>query len=98
LALYACETDLYQELGGFDVNCFMYSDDGFVLCRNAVKENRTEAQLETTVIHYAGESTVKDGIYIKTVSGIYAVFFIKALNISVFFSVFMKTGILFFLL
>jgi hypothetical protein len=28
---------------------------------------------ETTVIHYKGESTVKDGIY-KTVSGIYAVF------------------------
>jgi GT2 family glycosyltransferase len=27
VGFYACERDLYQELGGFDENCFMYSDD-----------------------------------------------------------------------
>jgi GT2 family glycosyltransferase len=33
--------DLYQELGGFDENCFMYSDDVDLSYRMLLKENRT---------------------------------------------------------
>jgi GT2 family glycosyltransferase len=55
--------DLYQELGGFDENCFMYSDDVDLSYR---MPRKIELLLpETTVIHYKGESTVKDGIYMK---------------------------------
>jgi GT2 family glycosyltransferase len=57
-----CCQDLYQELGGFDET--MYSDD-VDLSRMLLKENRTYYYHETTVIHYKGESTVKDGIYMK---------------------------------
>jgi hypothetical protein len=42
------------------------------------------------VIHYKGESTVKDGIYYETVSGIYAVFLQKSTCFSILFG-FMKT-------
>jgi GT2 family glycosyltransferase len=84
LALYACETDLYQELGGFDENCFMYSDD-VDLSYRMLKENRIYYP-ETTVIHYKGESTVKDGIYMKRFQESMQ-FLKKALKVSVFFSV-----------
>jgi GT2 family glycosyltransferase len=43
---YVCETDLYQELGGFDENCFMYSDDVDVPIECCLKENRTITTLK----------------------------------------------------
>jgi hypothetical protein len=46
------------------------------------------------VIHYKGESTVKDYLH-ETVSGIYAVFQKHSQGFSILFG-FMKTGILFF--
>jgi GT2 family glycosyltransferase len=49
LALYACETDLYQELGGFDENCFMYSDD-VDLSRMLLRRKIELLLPETTVI------------------------------------------------
>jgi GT2 family glycosyltransferase len=57
--------DLYQELGGFDENCFMYSDDVDLSYRMLLKGKSNYYYPETTVIHYKGESTVKDGIYMK---------------------------------
>jgi GT2 family glycosyltransferase len=38
--------DLYQELGGFDENCFMYSDDVDLSYRMLLKENRTITTLK----------------------------------------------------
>jgi GT2 family glycosyltransferase len=53
--------DLYLEIGGFDENCFMYSDD-IDLSYTALKKGKSNYYFhETTVIHYKGESTVKDG-------------------------------------
>ncbi|MDP2159659.1 MAG: glycosyltransferase family 2 protein, partial [Flavobacterium sp.] len=57
--------DLYNEVGGFDENCFMYSDD-IDLSYMVLKRNKTNYYFaETTVIHYKGESTVKDETYMK---------------------------------
>jgi GT2 family glycosyltransferase len=72
--------DLYQELGGFDENCFMYSDDVDLSYRMLLKGKSNYYYPETTVIHYKGESTVKDGIH-ETVSGIYAVFLLQGFSI-----------------
>jgi GT2 family glycosyltransferase len=88
---YACETDLYQEL---DENCFMYSDD-VDLSHRMLKGKSNYYYPETTVIHYKGESTVKDGIYMKRFQESMQFFYKKHFKVSVFFG-FMKTGILFF--
>jgi GT2 family glycosyltransferase len=88
--------DLYQELGGFDENCFMYSDDVDLSYRMLLKGKSNYYYPETTVIHYKGESTVKDGIYMKRFQESMQFFYKKHFKVSVFFSVFMKTGILFF--
>ena len=92
--------DLYLEVGGFDEDCFMYSDD-VDLSYVVTKKGKSNFYFhETTVIHYKGESTVKDGTYMKRFQESMNFFYKKHLKSnglgSVFFSIFMKTGILFF--
>jgi GT2 family glycosyltransferase len=76
----------------------MYSDDVDLSYRMLLKGKSNYYYPETTVIHYKGESTVKDGIYMKRFQESMQFFYKKHFKVSVFFSVFMKTGILFFLL
>ena len=88
--------ELYQEIGGFDENCFMYSDDidlSYMVTQKGLKNYYFH---ETSVIHYKGESTVKDGIYMKRFQEAMNFFYKKHFKISVFFSVFMKIGIMLF--
>ena len=88
--------DLYNEVGGFDENCFMYSDD-IDLSYMVIKKDKTNYYFaETTVIHYKGESTVKDGTYMKRFQEAMDYFYSKHFKRSVFFSLFMKVGSLFF--
>ena len=90
--------DLYQELGGFDEDCFMYSDD-IDLSYRVLKEGKSNYYFhETSVIHYKGESTIKDGIYMKRFQEAMQFFYKKHFNPKglVFFSLFMKAGIVFF--
>lgn len=88
--------ELYNEIGGFDENCFMYSDD-IDLSYSALKKGKTNYYFhETFVIHYKGESTVKDGIYMKRFREAMNFFYKKHFKVSLLFSVFMKMGIVFF--
>lgn len=88
--------DLYNEIGGFDENCFMYSDD-IDLSYMALKKGKTNYYFhETSVIHYKGESTIKDGTYMKRFQEAMNFFYKKHFNVSFLFSVFMKIGIVFF--
>ena len=48
------------------------------------------------MIHYKGESTVKDGTYMKRFQEAMNFFYKKHFKVSVFFSVFMKIGIVLF--
>jgi len=64
-AFMVLKRDLYLEVGGFDENCFMYSDD-IDLSYLVLKLGKSNYYYhDTTVIHYKGESTVKDGVYMK---------------------------------
>lgn len=57
--------DLYNEIGGFDENCFMYSDDidlSYTVLKNGFENYYFH---ETSVVHYKGESTLRDGKYMK---------------------------------
>jgi len=88
--------ELYNELGGFDENCFMYSDD-VDLSYMALQQGKSNYYFpETTVIHFKGESTVKDGAYMKRFQEAMNFFYSKHFKVSFFFSLFMKAGIVFF--
>jgi hypothetical protein len=88
--------ELYIEMGGFDENCFMYSDD-IDLSFMALQKGKSNYYFpETTVIHYKGESTVKDGTYMKRFQEAMTFFYKKHFKVSFFFSFFMKLGIVFF--
>ena len=90
--------DLYLEIGGFDENCFMYSDD-IDLSYMALKKGKSNYYFhETTVIHYKGESTVKDGLYMKRFREAMQFFYKKHFKSSFIFDVFMKIGAFFFAL
>ena len=88
--------ELYLEIGGFDENCFMYSDDIDLSYMISQKGKSNYYFHETTVIHYKGESTVKDETYMKRFQEAMNFFYKKHFKISIFFSVFMKVGIVFF--
>lgn len=86
----------YQEVGGFDEDCFMYSDD-IDLSYMVLKTGKQNYYFhETTVIHYKGESTIKDGTYMKRFQEAMNFFYKKHFKTSIFFSLFMKIGIIFF--
>ena len=92
--------DLYLEVGGFDEDCFMYSDD-IDLSYRVLKEGKANYYFhETTVIHYKGESTIKDETYMKRFQEAMNFFYKKHFSPdgsgSLFFSLFMKLGIVFF--
>jgi GT2 family glycosyltransferase len=90
--------DLYNEIGGFDENCFMYSDD-IDLSYMALKRGKSNYYFhETSVIHYKGESTVRDGLYMKRFREAMQFFYNKHYKSSAIFDLFMKIGALFFAL
>ena len=88
--------DLYLEVGGFDEDCFMYADDIDLSYRILQKGKSNYYFHETTVLHYKGESTVKDEKYLKRFQEAMNFFYKKHFRVHVFFSLFMKLGIIFF--
>lgn len=91
-AFMVMKRDLYLEVGGFDEDCFMYSDDIDLsyLVKKAGYSNYYFA--DTTVIHYKGESTVRDGLYMKRFREAMQFFYKKHFKKSWFFDVMMKIG------
>ena len=83
---------LYIKVGGFDENCFMYSDDIDLsyMIQKLGKENFYFH--ETTVIHYKGESTIKDEKYIKHFREAMQFFYTKHFKKSVFFDKMLQIG------
>ncbi|CCG53966.1 Glycosyl transferase, group 2 family protein [Flavobacterium indicum GPTSA100-9 = DSM 17447] len=84
--------DLYLQVGGFDENCFMYSDDIDLsyMVQQLGKKNYYFA--ETTVIHYKGESTVRDATYRKRFQEAMQFFYGKHFKKSVLFDYIMRFG------
>jgi GT2 family glycosyltransferase len=84
--------ELYLEVGGFDENCFMYSDD-IDLSYLVLKTGKLNYYFhETSVIHYKGESTVRDGTYMKRFREAMQFFYKKHFKKSWFFDVMMQVG------
>ncbi|RXM49003.1 glycosyltransferase family 2 protein [Flavobacterium sp. YO12] len=84
--------DLYLELGGFDENCFMYADDIDLSYRALLKQKSNYYFHETTVLHYKGESTVKDEKYMLRFQEAMNYFYQKHFKKSWFFTFFIQIG------
>lgn len=91
-AFMVMKRELYNEIGGFDENCFMYSDD-IDLSYMAIKKGKINYYFhETTVIHYKGESTIRDEKYMKRFQEAMNFFYSKHFKKSFIFDIFMKMG------
>lgn len=91
-AFMVLKRDLYLQVGGFDENCFMYSDDIDLsyMIQKLGKENFYFH--ETSVIHYKGESTVRDEKYLKRFREAMQFFYKKHFKKSIVFDVMMQVG------
>jgi len=88
--------EFYLELEGFDENCFMYADD-IDLSFRALQKNKSNYYFhETAVLHYKGESTLKDEKYMKYFQNAMNFFYQKHFKKSFFFTFFIQIGIWFF--
>ncbi|RAR75652.1 glycosyltransferase family 2 protein [Flavobacterium aciduliphilum] len=95
-AFMVMKRNLYLEVGGFDEKCFMYSDD-IDLSYMVLQKGKTNYYFpETTVIHYKGESTIRDEKYMKRFQEAMQFFYNKHFKKSVVFDFFMKIGALAF--
>jgi GT2 family glycosyltransferase len=91
-AFMVLKRDLYLQVGGFDENCFMYSDD-IDLSYSIQKLGKENFYFhKTTVIHYKGESTVRDEKYLKRFREAMQFFYKKHFKKSVVFDVMMQIG------
>jgi GT2 family glycosyltransferase len=84
--------EVYLELGGFDENCFMYSDDidlSYMIQKLGMENFYFH---ETSVIHYKGESTVRDEKYLERFREAMQFFYKKHFKKSWFFDKFLQIG------
>jgi len=87
---------LYESVGGFDEGCFMYSDD-IDLSYLSLKNGFNNYYLpQTTIIHFKGESTLKNINYMKRFKEAMQFFYKKHFKTSVFFNLLMNVGIFLF--
>lgn len=69
--------EVYNEVGGFDEDYFMYGED-IDLSYKLLKANYKNYYLSTvSVLHYKGESTTKDRVYLKRFYGAMHIFYKK---------------------
>jgi GT2 family glycosyltransferase len=83
---------LYRDLDGFDENCFMYSDDIDLSYKAKLKGLENYYFADTTVLHYKGESTLKDALYVQRFQEAMAFFYQKHFKKAWFFTGLMKLG------
>ncbi len=88
--------DLYNEIDGFDENCFMYSDDIDLSYRVLQKGYSNYYFSDATVVHYKGESSVRDSDYVKRFSEAMTYFYKKHYGGAPLFTALMKIGAFFF--
>lgn len=95
-AFMVMKRELYLELGGFDEDCFMYSDDIDISYTSLKKGLVNYYFADTSIIHYKGESTVRDGLYMKRFREAMHFFYQKHFRVSFLFDSFMSVGVFLF--
>ena len=88
----------YKVLGGFDEQFFMYVEDTDFCYRSLKAGYKNYYCADTSIIHYKGESTVKDSEYVKRFHHATKLFYEKHFKQSFLFDILMQTISLLFLL
>lgn len=84
---------VYQEVGGFDERYFMYGED-IDLSYSVINAGYDNFYYgKTTVIHYKGESTLKDAVYAKRFYGAMYLFYKKYFNTHILFDFVVNIGV-----
>lgn len=82
--------DVYNEVNGFDEDYFMYGED-IDLSYKVLKAGYSNYYFgETSVIHYKGESTLKDKVYAKRFYGAMEIFYKKHFKKNILISALVK--------
>ncbi len=84
---------IYNEINGFDEDYFMYGDDMDFSYRVQKAGYQNYYNPATTVIHYKGESTLKDKIYAKRFNEAMQIFFKKHFRPNIFYNSLIWLGI-----
>ncbi len=84
--------DFYRNLGGFDEAFFMYGEDIDLSYRSIQSGKSNYYFSETSVIHYKGESTVKNIKYLQSFKSAMELFYKKHFKVSLVFKTFMNFG------
>lgn len=69
--------ELFQELGGFDESFFMFGEDIDLSYRLQCSGYRNRYLGDLTIVHFKGESSVKDASYLKNFYGALKIFYVK---------------------
>lgn len=86
---------VYNQVNGFDEDYFMYGED-IDLSYKLIKAGFDNYYFgDTTIIHYKGESTLKDKIYAKRFFGAMQIFYEKHFKSNIFFDTVVWFGIQF---
>ncbi len=85
--------NVFNELEGFDEDYFMYGED-IDLSYKATKKGLSNFYYgATTIIHYKGESTLKDSLYAKRFYGAMQIFYKKHFKSNILFDTMVWLGI-----
>jgi GT2 family glycosyltransferase len=92
-AFMVLKSSVFNELGGFDEDYFMYGED-IDLSYKATKMGLNNFYYgATTIIHYKGESTLKDSLYAKRFYGAMQIFYKKHFKSNILFDTLVWIGI-----
>lgn len=75
---------IYHKVGGFDEDYFMYGDDIDLSYRVLKAGYDNFYNGKTTIIHFKGESTLKDKVYVQRFYGAMQIFYQKHFKINMF--------------
>lgn len=87
------ERQKYLEMNGFDEDFFMYGEDIDLSYRFEKNGYENYYFGETTIIHYKGESTSKDKVYLKRFYGAMKIFYRKHFTTNFLFDLATDAGI-----
>lgn len=86
------ERKVYNEVGGFDETYFMYGEDIDLSYKIIKKGLQNYYYSGTQVIHYKGESTVKDAKYLHYFVNAMKIFYTKHFSSNLFYDFMMSLG------